>query len=101
MENTLVSARMSTAKKERAVGVLASIGATTSDLINSAFEYVIAEKRLPTAAVAPRGTAEGFHQFVRESTLDIAWPKAETETAAGDYKAMMRRERLADYESLA
>ena len=97
MQDTLVSARMPAAKKERARGVLDSIGATTSDLINSAFDYVIANKQLPeTAACVKRPDENGFAQFVAQTTFEIDWPES-----PDDYKRLMREMRLVDYESLA
>ena len=45
MDTALVSARMSRAKKERAGSILESIGATASDLINSAYDYVVTRDR--------------------------------------------------------
>ena len=99
MDNSMVSARVPAGKKERAAGILASIGATTSDLINNALDYVIATKQLPTASdpTAPKPSATDFQRFVRDSTIDVEWA-AEFD---GDYKTFMRQERLADYESLA
>ena len=98
MDNTLVSARVPRAKKERGVGVLASIGATTSDLINNAFDYVIWAKELPSArpGVSRAVSAEGFAAYVSESTFEVDWP----ETAVDDYKRLMAEMRVDDYESL-
>ena len=99
MENSMVSARVPGAKKKRAVGVLSSIGASMSDLINSALDYVIANEALPEveSAEAASPTDAGFAKFVSASTLDIDW----SDEPGLDYKEFMRRERLADYESLA
>lgn len=97
MDNTMVSARVPQAKKERANGVLSSIGATTSDLINSAIDYVIEHKELPGAIESAKPNADDFKRFVNATTLDVDWPQGEL----SDYKSFMRRERLADYESLA
>ena len=97
MQDTLVSARMPAAKKERAREVLNSIGATTSDLINSAFDYVISNKRLPvTAAPEAQPSEQDFKQFVAGTTFKIDWPEG-----TDDYKQLVREMRLADYESLA
>ena len=97
MQDTLVSARMPAAKKERARGILDSIGATTSDLINSAFDYVIANNQLPaTAASAERPSEQDFEQFVAETTFKIDWPEG-----TDDYKQLIKEMRLTDYESLA
>ena len=106
MDNTLVSARVPRAKKERGAGVLASIGATTSDLINSAFDYVIATKELPDAQKA-RGSgasdasgaeaeAEAYAAFVGASTIAVAWPQSFN----GDYKQLASRMRVDTYEAL-
>ena len=99
MSDTLVSARVPRAKKERAGSVLASMGSTVSDLINSSLDYVIAEKKLPgTSRISiPEKTTDGFTAFLEATTLDVDWPAGE----AADYKEFMKRERLADYESLA
>lgn len=96
MENTLVSARLSRAKKERGVGALSAIGATVSDLINSAFDYVIETNELPSARQGELRRDADFEAFVAESTVHIDWPDD-----ASDYKAAMRRMRVADYEALA
>lgn len=40
-ESVLVSARVPQAKKDASKGVLASLGVNTSDLINSAFDYLL------------------------------------------------------------
>ncbi len=98
MESTLVSARVPVAKKESGARILASIGATTSDLINNAFDYVLSRKELPLPVSQERRGPEDFARFVDESTLSIAW---NADLSEGDYKSMMRDRRLADYESLA
>ena len=102
MDNTIVSARVARGKKERANAVLDSIGATMSDAVNHALDYVIANKCLPGAplgeACSGAGSrADGYRAFVEASTLSVGWPA----DSSGDYKAMLKRGRLADYESLA
>ena len=97
MDNTLVSARLPRAKKERGCGVLTEIGATTSDLINRAFDYVIATGELPGEEKTTAPSAEDFAAFVKESTLEANWPKS----FDGDYKELESHLRMADYEALA
>ena len=97
MESTLVSARVPRAKKERAAGVLSALGATTSDLINSAFDYIIATEELPGIPIEQGRDAASFASFVRESTVDVEWPDG----FEGDYKSLMTEWRSRDYESLA
>ena len=96
MDNTLVSARVPRAKKERGASVLACAGATISDLVNSAFDYVIATGKLPTATDAQRPSAESFSAFVAATTLSAEWPDG----FDGDYKSLMAKMRTADYEAL-
>ena len=56
-------------------------------------------KQLPCAAGENRAqpSMADFRAFVEASTLSVQWP----ESADGDYKSLMQRERLSDYESLA
>lgn len=97
MDNTLVSARVSKAKKDAVSGVLRSIGATTTELINSAFDYVLAERKLPACGEVDVASVGEFRSFVADATVAVDWD----EDANLSYKDIMRRERLADYESLA
>ena len=96
MDNTLVSARVLRAKKERGGSVLASMGATISDLINSAFDYVIETNELPNAK-ATADVHNGFPSFLKATTLNIDWPAG----FDGNYKELMANMRIEDYESLA
>lgn len=96
MASDLVSARVPYAKKEAASGVLKSLGATTSDLINDAFNVVLAHKKLPSACVQNAERRTGFDAFVQASTLSIDWSEPEKSD-----KDIIRQGRLSDYESLA
>lgn len=97
MESALVNARVPRAKKEAGASILESVGATTSELINSAYDYLLEHKELPTANNAPRNRAS-FADFATESTLNIDWGK---HPEAFDYKRFMSEQRRNDYESLA
>ena len=98
MENTLVSARIPRAKKEAAAGILRKIGANASDLINSAYDYLLENGELPHAEKTER-VRSGFDEFLAASTLNVDWGSADAQT--GDYKQMIRDWRREDYESLA
>ena len=98
MDNTLVSARIPKAKKEASAGILQRIGATASDLINSAYDYLLANGELPQTQKSEHAPS-GFDEFLAASTLDIDWETAEA--ASRDYKQMIRDWRKDDYESLA
>ncbi len=96
MEDTLVSSRIARVKKDAGVAVLESIGFTTSDLINSAFDYVIEKGCLPAAVQGRKPSKESFVGFVSESTLDIDWG-----SDSRTYKEILRRGKASDYEALA
>lgn len=98
MNNSLVSARVSMAKREAAQGPLAALGATTSDLINSAFDYLLATKELPRAEASSSRSTEDFARFMEESTFAVPWDATAED---GDYRALIAEGRRADYESLA
>ena len=97
MESTLVSARVPRAKKEAAAGLLASLGATTSDLINRAFDYLLEKKELPCTTSERRNSQKELRTFVASTTFEVPWP----DDFDGNYKTLVKQERLAQYESLA
>lgn len=98
MDNTLVSARVPKAKKERAALILESQGATMSDLINEAIDRLIETGSLPhTKKPEPVAKKAAFDQFLAKSTLDISWP----ESTPADYRELEQEWRRHDYESLA
>lgn len=98
MEDTLVSARMPRAKKEAVAVMLANMGSNATELINAAYDFVLAEHALPGVLRSNNRSKEDFERFLRESTLDIDWGEGVPD---GDYRAFARQARLEDYESLA
>ena len=96
MDDTLVSSRISKAKKDAGVAVLESLGATTSQLINCAFDYVIQQHALPSAAHDAAPDQEGFEAFLADTALSIDWTDEQR-----SYKQILRDGKAADYESLA
>ena len=97
-ESVLVSARVPQAKKDASTGVLASLGVNTSDLINSAFDYLLERRELPTTAPSSRPSREELDAFLAASTLDVDW---RGEAPDGDYRALVRDGKRGRYESLA
>ena len=97
-ESVLVSARVPQAKKDASKGVLASLGANTSDLINSAFDYLLERRELPTTAPASRPSREELDAFLAASTLDVDW---RGEAPDGDYRSLVRDGKRGRHESLA
>lgn len=95
MESTLVSARVPAAKREAAASVLAQIGASTTDLINSAFDFVLSEHTLPSAGRKELKGAADFKAFCAKSTLTVDWDPEDV-----DYKQITAEGRAARYESL-
>lgn len=98
MSDVLVSARITEAKKSAAKDILSSMGATTSDLINTAFDYLLENKELPRTKDAKQPMRADFEQFVAESTLPIEWGP---DAPDGDYRELLRQEKRDAYESLA
>ncbi len=98
MADVLVSARVAQAKKDAAKGILASLDSTTSDLINSAFDYVLEKKELPQADTPRRPTMAEFEHYVEESTLPINWG---ADAPDGDYRKLLHQGKRDAYESLA
>ena len=96
MSDILVSSRIPQAKKEAGVAVLGSLGATTSELINSAFDYLLETHQLPTTKESKAPSAEEFAQFVAGSTLPIDWG----DDTRSD-KEILQEGKVVDYESLA
>lgn len=60
--NPVVTARVPEGIRSRGVDVLREIGATTSELVNAAFTYVIQERELPR----PRANASGKNRTLNE-----------------------------------
>ena len=69
--DAIVTARVPVAVKEQVTSLLREMGSTPSQLVNAAYEYVLAERKLPRAgarlgegAVAPRQlTQEQIHRI--------------------------------------
>lgn len=63
----------SAGEEDASKGVLASLGVNTSDLINSAFDYLLERRELPTTAPSSRPSREELDAFLAASTLDVDW----------------------------
>ena len=90
----VVTARVPEGVRDRGVEVLKSIGSTTSELINAAFDYVIQAKELPRFERATRGEvrvlskeqAEDLSEFMRFVKVDVpaVWDDASFEDLFDD-----------------
>ena len=96
MESTVVNARVPVAKRDAAKTMLKSMGKTTSDLINSAFDFLLAEGALPVSSAAPSRDVAGFRSFVNQSILAVDWG----EDANVDYKELLAQALERNYERL-
>lgn len=96
--DVLVSARISQGKKDAAKSVLESLGSTTSDLINSAFDYLLENKELPQSAAPKRPTKAEVKKFLASSSYPVDWGD---DAADGDYKKLLHEGKREAYESLA
>lgn len=116
--DVLVSARVTQAKKDASKKILDSLGATTSDLINQAFDYVIETKKLPdpTGDQNDRPDRKDITNFISESSLSINWndnlnndlnshndndSHNNCDNLNGDYRSIIRKRKQEQYESLA
>lgn len=96
MQSTLVSARVPVARKEAAQSALQQLGLSTTELINSAFDYLIENRSLPTEAKPVPRTSEGFNNLLAECTLAVPWPEEDV-----DCRDIVRKGKQERYESLA
>ena len=90
----VVTARVPKGVRDRGVEVLKSIGSTTSELVNAAFDYVIQAKELPRFEQEKRGgvrvpskeQAEELSAFMRSVKVDVpaAWDDASFEDLLDD-----------------
>lgn len=95
----MVNARVPQAKKEAGGGILEALDATVTELVNGAYDYLIAYRRIPGAQERDGGADAGrFSAFVASSTLDVDWGP---DPASVDYRTILREGKRADYESLA
>ena len=102
--DAMVSGRIPIEMKERGSALLSEIGATQTELIKSAYEYLIAEGKLPTPSATLAGPAaltkrdiNALEQFINETTLAVDpsfWD-------GFDLKEALAEGRRADYEALA
>ena len=100
MESVLVNARVPVAKRDAAKAVLESMGKTTTDLINSAYDYLLSERQLPGAGLAAGSHEErldDFRCFLDEATCPVDWG----ERADWDYKDLLTEALEEKYGSIA
>ena len=69
--NPVVTARVPEGIRMRGLEVLEEIGATTSELVNAAFAYVIQERKLPLPQ-APTETATGKLSLEKSQGHELA-----------------------------
>ena len=99
MESSIVNARVPRAKKEAGSGILESLGANVTELVNGAYDYLIAHRQLPSVSDCDAVRDEaGFAAFASGSTLEVDWG---ADPASVDYRKIIREGKRADYESLA
>lgn len=100
MKSAVVNARIPLAKKEAAARLLEAIGSTPSELINSAYDYLLKFGKLPDASSLNLKAQNGrsFEDFVALTTHEVDWDVAGIPL---DYKEYVREGKRRDYESLA
>ena len=104
MDN-IVTARVPVEIKEQANEVLARIGATPTQLINAAYEYVLEHEALPEK----QAVAAAQHKVLPQDQackLRAAFERTSCAVSEGywqgkDYKELIAEGKKADYEALA
>ncbi|MDO4182013.1 MAG: hypothetical protein Q4E12_00150 [Coriobacteriia bacterium] len=102
--DAMVSGRVPVQVKEHGARILAEIGATQSQLIQAAYEYLIAEGKLPAPAEKLRGGGALKEQDIKdlEDFINKTTVKVDPSFWEGfDLKEELARGRAADYEALA
>lgn len=99
MESVVVNARIPAAKRDTAKGILASLGKTTTDLINSAYDYLLAVGELPYCESAGNRAekAADFQKLLEEATYPVDWG----EDADRSYKDLLTEALEEKYGSFA
>lgn len=99
----MVSARIPDALFEQGSMQLKALGATTSELVNAAFEYLLREGALPTRAPQKdsrrslsRDEGEALARALRACSLDL-----DISSDIASDKAIIQSERTRRYEALA
>lgn len=99
----MVSARIPSALYEQASLLMESLGFTTSELVNAAFEYVLKEHALPQVSPSSKDTKKRslsskqkgeLAEFFEQCTIPVDVPNF-------DYKKILREGKIDDYETLA
>ena len=102
---SFVTARVPAEIKEQGNAILREIGATPTELVNSAYAYVMREKRLPVPTKPfPTGKRvlspeqkEKVRRLIEQTTFDVP----EEEWAGRTYKEIIAEGKAADYEALS
>ena len=105
-----VSARVPDEVRRQAVARLRARGATVSDLVNAAFDYIIQTGELPGDAPGseaphrgrgPRALDPAQAAGLRESLAATTFPGATPAATGGTYKEFLAEGRRRDYEALS
>lgn len=96
MEGSVANERVAQAKRDLGTSAAETIGATTTNLINSAYDYLIENRALPSS-VSPTRNLDMFRKFLADSTLDVDWGSRPNNI---NYKSILRTGKQADYECL-
>ena len=106
--DSIVTARVPVEIKEQGNEVLARMGSTPTQLVNSAYEYVLRHGELPAGKnehqtrvsehkVLSQDRARKIHTVLRKSSFSVS----ETYWNGKTYKELIAEGKKADYEALA
>ena len=102
--DSFVSARIPVETKTKASKILAALGATHSDLVNAAYEFLLKTEALPSCpkeAFETRHLSEEQAARISEIIRSTTIPIPESAWEGKDYKSILSEGRRADYEALS
>ena len=101
----LVSARVPTEIKKQGNIILEKIGSSPTQLVNSAYQYIIDNGKLPSAEQELKPAKRKLDAMqinkIKARSLLMALPDSELALDGKDIKEVLAQKRRADYESLA
>lgn len=104
--DSIVTARVPSEIKEQGNDVLRAIGATPTQLVNAAYEYVLAYGKLPRMSAgdsdpATRALSAEQKKLLRSFVAESTYAVPESYWGDKSYKDLIEEGRRLDYEALA
>lgn len=103
--DAFVSARVPSEKKTQVSSILRELGSTQTDLVNAAYDYVLARHELPipsaSRATGPRCLGPEEREVLERWIAQTTFPDFGEKIGDVDYKELIAEGKMADYEALS